>query len=317
MDRPGAAPDAPRAVSGVSMAAAPIARRRELVVGGSCAALAMAAVGSSFAVAEELVAYPAAGGQAARYALAGLILLAVLRGRLVRPTRRELVLLTALAATGLALFNALVIAAVEAADAGSVGVVVACVPVVLAVAAPLLARRALDPRVLLGAVVVAAGAAVVQGLGGVLPPRALVLALGALACEAAFSLLAAPLLDRLGAVAVSAWAALLAVPLLVASALVLDGPAAAFPVPTAREVAALAYLAVVVTALAFVVWYTAVHRLGAERAGLFSAVLPVSALLTAAALGESELTTGRLLGVLAVAAGIALALRRRNGVTAS
>lgn len=297
-------------MTGSPVTAAPPTPDRAVLVGGSCAALAMAAVGSSFAVAEELVAYPVAGGQAARYALAALILLAVVRGRLVRPTRRELVLLIALAATGLAAFNALVIAAVEAADAGSVGVVVACVPVVLAIAAPLLAGRPLEPRVLVAAVVVAAGAAVVQGLGGALSPRALALALGALACEAAFSLLAAPLLDRLGAVSVSAWASLLAVPLLVAVALVVDGPGSALPVPTAREAAALVYLAVVVTALAFVAWYTAVHRLGAERAGLFSAVLPVTALLAAAALGESQLTAGRVLGVLAVAAGIALALRR-------
>ena len=74
------------------------------------------------------------------------------------------------------------------------------------------------------------------------------------------------------------------------------------------EAAALAYLAVVVTALAFVWWYTAVHRLGAERAGLFSGVLPVSALLAAAALGSSTLTLSRLAGVLAVALGITAGL---------
>src|SRR5207249_1097766 len=82
----------------------------------------------------------------------------------------------------------------------------------------------------------------------------------------------------------------------------------AFALPSVAEAASLAWLAVVVTALAFVLWYSAVQALGVERAGLFSGVLPVSALLCAAALGHSQLTPGRVAGVLAVAAGIAAGL---------
>jgi drug/metabolite transporter (DMT)-like permease len=57
--------------------------------------------------------------------------------------------------------------------------------------------------------------------------------------------------------------------------------------------------------MAFILWYSAIRTLGVERAGLFAGVLPVAALLGAAALGESALSPGRLAGVLAVAAGIA------------
>src|SRR4051794_8554362 len=93
--------------------------------------------------------------------------------------------------------------------------------------------------------------------------------------------------------------------MLALAALIIDGPAGALAVPTAGEAARLAWLAVVVTAIAFVLWYSAVNALGVERAGLFAGVLPVAALLCAAALGASGLTPGRLAGVLAVAAGIA------------
>jgi drug/metabolite transporter (DMT)-like permease len=63
-----------------------------------------------------------------------------------------------------------------------------------------------------------------------------------------------------------------------------------------------------VTAVAFVLWYSSVHALGVERTGLFSGVLPVSALLVAALLGRADLTLGRLAGALLVGAGIAAGL---------
>ena len=158
------------------------------------------------------------------------------------------------------------------------------------------------------AVVVAAGAAAVQGLGGELTAAGLAAALGALACEAAFSLLAAPLLAPLGAVAVSAWAAILAVPLLLAAGLAIDGPAGLLRAPSAGEALGIAWLTVMVTAVAFVLWYSSVRTLGVERTGLLTGVLPVSALLVAALLGRADLTAGRLGGALLVGAGIAAGL---------
>jgi drug/metabolite transporter (DMT)-like permease len=59
----------------------------------------------------------------------------------------EAVQLAALAATGLVAFNLLVLAALEEAEPTAVGVVVGCVPIVLALAGPVLARRAPVARV--------------------------------------------------------------------------------------------------------------------------------------------------------------------------
>lgn len=275
----------------------------------------MTALGSSFAVLDGLHDYPQAGGQALRYALAALLLLGVARGRLARPTRRQLVRLALLAATGLVAFNLLVLAAERSMDPGSVGVIVGTVPVLLAIFGPLQAGRRPQRRLIVAGVVVAGGAALVQGLGGSFSVAGLAAALGTLGCEAAFSLLAAPLLTTLGPLTVSTISVLLAIPMLVAIALVADGPSGAFTVPTLAEAWRLAWLAVVVTAIAFLLWYSAIRRLGVERTGLFVGVLPIAALLSAAALGDSSLSTGRVLGVLAVAFGIAggLGLDRLRG----
>jgi EamA-like transporter family len=67
---------------------------------------------------------------------------------------------------------------------------------------------------------------------------------------------------------------------------------------------------VVVTALGFFLWYSAVRRLGVERAGLFAGLVPVAALVTSAAVGAAAFTLGRLAGAVAVGAGIALGMKR-------
>lgn len=274
------------------------------------AAGGMAIVGSSFAVLDTLRDYPQSGGQALRYAVGAALLVTLAGRRLPRVTARHLGRLALLAATGLAAFNLLVMAAESSMDPGSVGVIVATVPVLLALAGPLQDGRRPERRVVGAALVVAVGAAAVQGLGGELTAVGLAAALGALACEAAFSLLAAPLLRPLGPVAVSAWAAVLAVPMLLATGLIVDGPHGLLRVPTPAEALGLAWLAVAVTAVAFVLWYSAVQALGVERAGLLTGVLPVSALVAAALLGGGELTAGRLAGALLVGAGVAAGLRR-------
>ena len=277
------------------------------LTGSGLAVLAFMAVGSSVAAAEELTDYPIAGGQAARYAVAAVLLLVIVRGRLRRPSPRELGQLVALSATGLVLFNVLLLEAVRRADAGSVGVIVGAVPVVLVIVVPLLGRERIRPALLGAAVAVALGAALVQAAGGRMPAGALLLSLGVLACEACFGLLARPLIPAFGPAGVSAWIVLLAVPMLVVIGLAADG-SEALAVPTAREALALAYMAAVVTAGGFVAWYGAIARLGVERAGLFSGVLPVTALFTGALLGHAEVTPQRIAGIAVVAAGITAGL---------
>ena len=279
--------------------------------GSLLAATALALVGSLVAASDLVEGYPLAAGQAVRYTLAGLALLTIARWRLPRLRPRELAGLVALSATGLVLFNLFVVEGVRETDPATVGVIVGCVPVVLAFAGPLLERRPLSWRVVVAAVVVAAGAAGVQGAGGGISATGLLLSLGALACEAAFSLLAVPHLARLGPLAVSTYACLFAIPLLAVWSLVADG--ASVPLPDAEQAAAIAYLGLGVTTCGFLCWYSAVGLLGVERAGLFSGVLPVSALVVSALLGVAEITPERLAAVAVVAGGVTLGVRAGRG----
>jgi drug/metabolite transporter (DMT)-like permease len=278
---------------------------RNTLLGGLGAAGGTFAVGSAVAVSAELDDYPVLGGQAVRYALAALVLVALLRlrGPLPRPDGRATALLAALAATGLAGFNVCLIGALREADPAVVGVIVGTAPVVLAIAGPLLAGAPPAARVLAAAVIVTLGAAIVQGTGEA-TTTGILLAVGALAGEVGFSLLAVPVLPRLGPLGLSAYVCVLAAVMLAPTAALLDG-AGALPTPDAAELGALAYLVGVVTVGGFLAWYGGVARLRVDRAGLFLGLIPVTALAVAAGLGSDTITPLKAFGALMVGGGVA------------
>ncbi|WP_326644752.1 DMT family transporter [Streptosporangium sp. NBC_01755] len=273
--------------------------------GLSEAAGAMFLVGTLAGVAGVIGDYPVYGGQAMRYLLAAVVLLTVARMaglRFVRLTPRETALLASLSLTGLVIFNVCVIEATRHGGPALVGTVLGTVPLALA----LLGGRP-SPRLLLAAAVVVAGATVATGLGSG-DPAGLLWSLGALGCEICFSMLAIPLLPKLGAVRVSAYSAALAVPLLAVAGLLADGTAM-IRVPTAPEIAGLGYQSLVVTAVAFFLWYDALPRLGPGTAGLFAGLIPVGAIATGAILGLGTPSVPDLLGAALVVAGIVIGLR--------
>ena len=282
--------------------------------GAVLAAAAMTCVGSSVAVSATIVDAPLFTLQAVRYTLAALLLALLGRAtgrRLPRPRGREWAWLCGVAATGLVLFNVAVVRGVAHAEPAVIGVAVAAVPLVLAVWGPLAAGSRPAPAVVVGAGVVTAGAVLVSG-GGRTDLAGLGWAMLVLACEAAFTLLAVPVLRRLGAWAVSLHTVWLAAVALAVLALLTDGPGAVLMLSGADLLAA-AHLAVFVTALAFVLWYGAVDRIGAARAGLFTGVVPVTAAVGGVLLGGPAPAPVVWAGMALVAVGLGVGLSARSG----
>ncbi len=274
-------------------------------VGAVAAITATSILGSSVAVSKVLTDYPHYTGQAIRYGVAAVALAILLKARgmvLPRPDLRSFGLLILVALTGLVGFNILMLLALREAEPAAVGVVVGCVPILLATIGPLMSRQSPSRRVLIASVIVVAGAAVAQG-GGATTMKGFLLSLGILGCEAGFSLLAVPVLPKLGPHAISFYVCIIATAMLVAAALVADG-ASAIPRPTTSEIAAIVYLALAVTCGAFIFWYEGISRLGVDRAGLFAGLIPIASLVTAALIGEGGLGLYQVIGVLLVAAGV-------------
>ena len=270
----------------------------------------MIAVGTGVTVSTELVDYPVFGAQAVRYAIAAAILVGsvlLVRRPIPIPRGRDWLWLVGVALTGLVLFNIAVIRAVEYAEPAAVAVLIGAVPLVLLLSESIRLRQRPSPMLLGGATLVFIGAALVQG-GGRTTVEGVAWAVVALLCEAAFTLLAVPVLGRLGAVGVSVHTCWMAALMLGALALGVDG-AAALPAMDAGVVLAIAYLAVVLTAIAFVLWYSSVDLLGPAVAGLFAGLMPIAAALTGVIPGLTTVTPAVLGGSLVVGAGIAMGMR--------
>ena len=274
------------------------------------AALGMALVGSQVAVSGVLADAPLFAVQALRYTLAALGLLVVLRvtGRAIPvPRGREWAWLAGVALSGLVLFNVGVVRGVAHAEPAVIGVAVAAVPVLLALGGPLLGRTRPTPAVVAAAVVVTLGAVLVTG-GGRTDAAGLGYALLTLLCEAGFTLLAVPVLRRLGPHGVSLHAVWIAAVSLWGLSLVTEGPGAVGTL-RAEHVPAMLHLALGVTVVAFLLWYTAVGRIGPGRAGLFTGMVPVASAVGGVLLGGPAPGPVVWLGVGVVVVGVVLGMR--------
>ncbi|MFD5949894.1 DMT family transporter [Streptomyces collinus] len=283
--------------------------------GALLAALACVLVGGSFTANSVLGDYPYAGGQFLRYALACLLLLpAAGKGaadRLRTLTPRQWSRLALLAAVGMVGFNLAVIAAERTAEPAVPGVFVGCAPVAVAVLVPLLDGRRPQRVVLYGSLLVAVGAFTVQGWGRT-DLTGIAFSLCALAGEVGFAVLAVPVLRPLGPRLLSATVCAVAALESAAVALLVDG-AGWLRRPDTVEAAALLWQAVVVTVVGFVCWYMGMQRIGAERATLFSGLIPVAAACTAPLVGTGSYGPAQAAGSALVGLGVALgsgALRR-------
>ncbi|MGV0851750.1 DMT family transporter [Mycolicibacterium phlei] len=278
--------------------------------------LGMTFVGGSAAVSGLLADAPLSTAQALRYAAACLLLVLWARitgRRLHRPRGAEWLWLLGVALTGLVVFNVALVRGARHAEPAVLAVAVACVPIALAVVGPMQQRRRPGARVLVAAVVVTVGAILVEGLGRC-DTTGLLWALTVFGCEAGFTLLAVPVLGRHGAVGVSVHTTWLAAAIFAVPAVAAEGPWAAATFDTGA-VLAIAYLAVGVTAVAFILWYTCVSALGAARAGLLTGVAPIAAAAVSVPVTGEPVGAAVWAGIGFIAAGLAVGLAARPALT--
>jgi drug/metabolite transporter (DMT)-like permease len=279
-------------------------------VGALCAAFGTALAGTSFVATSLLTDYPFLSGQTLRFALGAVsltLLSLLMRARWPRPTGREWALLALLAGAGLVGFNLACLAALRSAEPAVLGVIVGATPLLVAVAGPLMSGRRISGRLTVSAALVVTGAALLIGLG-----RGSAGGFGfsvlALLGEVSFTLLAVPLLPRLGAIPVATYVCVLATVEMGVLTAAVELPGGALRLPDLRELGALCYLAVAVTAAAFILYYLGLRTLGPEATSLFAGLIPVAAAFTAPIVGSGTLGVAQVAGSLLVGTGLSAGL---------
>jgi drug/metabolite transporter (DMT)-like permease len=298
---------------------------RQRWLGMALCGAAMATVGSTV-VASRLIAsgLPPFTATALRFAVATPVLwllMRLTRTAWPRPHWHDARLLLLQAVAGSVGYTVLLILGTRYAPAADAGVVAGTLPAVAALFAVVALGERPSRALLLGIVLATAGVLIItlpearaaaRGAGATaLWGHALVL--GAVMCEATFILVNKRLRQPVAPLALSACMSALGLLACIVPAW-LEQPWLR-PVPPVA-VGAAVYYALVPGVLGFWLWFAGSQRLAGAQASLMTAVMPVSALMLAAAVLGERVTTAQLGGcalvLLAVLAVAAPGLKRQN-----
>lgn len=245
--------------------------------------------------------------------------LLVVRDGWPRFTARQWLMLCALGASGIFLYNLCFLYGLKFIEAGRGALVVALTPVVIALADWGLFGAQMTRRKALGVVVAMLGCLLVVSKGDLLDLLAgsvgigELLIIGCVFFWAIYTFLGRRATQTLSALAATFGAALTGWAMLTIAALV-DGSLFAVATLTWKGGASIAFLGLFGTAVAFTWYADAVRLLGATRAGAFINLVPVFAVLTGTLLLDEQLGPVVLAGGALVIAGVLITNRAGRAV---
>jgi drug/metabolite transporter (DMT)-like permease len=257
---------------------------------------------------------------AGRFAIACSLLVALaykLEGGLPRLTRQQLVATFALGVTGIFIYNVSFFAALAHMPAGRAALFVALNPIVTALALAILFKERLSKRKWFGITIAFIGAFVVITRGdisGALHDLSTSIGIGelimfcAITSWAAYTIIGRHALKDLSPVAATCYASFWGFLLLCCGA--------AFELPTVdisrftwQVIAAIGYLAIFGTVIAFVWYYEGVKTIGPARTAVFNNLVPVFGILFGALLLHEPILISMIIGGALVIIGVTLTNR--------
>ena len=238
-----------------------------------------------------------------------LFLLLRCRGPIPLPHRRDWVPIAVLGVLGHLVYQLAFVFGLDATLAGNASLVLATTPIWTLVLSTAIGQEQHTTLVwlgvlaaLFGVVMVVTGGGADLGSGGSLPWGDL-LVLGAAFTWSVYSVGARDLTRRYGALAVTSWTLWVATPGLIAAGV----PSVAGMDPASVSTLAwlgVAYAAILGIAIAYVLWNNGLERIGSARTAVFSNLVPVVALITAAMwLGERP-SAPQLAGAVVITGGV-------------
>jgi drug/metabolite transporter (DMT)-like permease len=252
-----------------------------------------------------------------RFLAATVVLAALVRmreGGLPRLDRRQLGAMVALGFFGVFLWNVCFFAGMERVAASRGALIMALNPIAISIGMWLVYGERMTGWRWLGIAVALLGAAIVIShgdlpmlfAGAIGPGEAFIF--GSVLGWAVYTLIGRRVLGRISALATTTYAALFGTAMLAAGA-VIEHPWAEIAALPAKGWAAIAYLGVLGTVVAFLWFYEGVQRIGPSRTAVFINLVPVFGVTFGAVLLGEPVLASMVIGGLFVIAGVALTNR--------
>jgi len=286
----------------------------------ACLATGMGIVGTSVTANKYLIGHiPIMLAMEIRFLLAALVLLIVVRlveSGLPRISLRLHIILAAQALAGVVAFNILLLVGLDMTTATISGIITAATPALIAIMSFLLGDR-LSPVAWLGVALTIGGVVLVNLLASPSeeiarrPILGATLVFLAVVGEAAYTILGRHVTRSIKPFATATWICLYGAAMFLPLALHdLNGfPLGSVPISTWI---AILYLAIFVTVIAFVLWFTGLASIPASTAGAFTGMIPITAVISAALLLDEPVGVAHLVGITCVLGGIILVARARS-----
>jgi drug/metabolite transporter (DMT)-like permease len=257
---------------------------------------------------------------AGRFAIACALLVALaykLEGGLPRLTRQQLIATFALGVTGIFIYNVAFFAALAHMPAGRAALFVAFNPIVTALALAFIFKERLSKHKWFGITIAFIGAFVVitrGDIGGALHDLSTSLGVGelimfgAITSWAAYTIIGRHALQGLSPIAATCYASFWGFLLLCCGA-VFELPSLEINRFTWQVVAAISYLAIFGTVIAFVWYYEGVKAIGPSRTAVFNNLVPVFGIVFGALMLHEPVLMSMIIGGTLVIAGVTLTNR--------
>ncbi|QHZ48332.1 DMT family transporter [Bacillus sp. NSP9.1] len=284
-------------------------------------ALAMAIVGSSVVVGKLMVeTIPVFLSSGLRFLIAAIVLVILLfcfEKGFPALTKKDVFVLLIQSFTGVFLFSICLLYGVGMTTGMESGIITSTTPMAVGILAFFLLKEKIEKRMALGIVLAVMGVMTINlfgagGDGG--NPHALLgnlLVAAAVVGEALFTLLAKMLSPHISALAISTFVSLFGflffLPFAAYEALSFD-----FSAPGIVDWSYVLYYALIVTVLAFYLWYSGVTKVPAGISGIFTSVLPVSAVALSGIILKEQFTFIHMLGVAFVIGGIFVTVLKKE-----
>jgi len=225
-----------------------------------------------------------------------------------RLTGSDWLALVALGVVGHLLYQYLFISGLARTSVANSSVIIAAAPVLIALIGAAIGQEHVGPVHWLGAGVSAFGIYLVVGQGMTIGGAGLtgdVMVAGAVCCWAAYTLGSRPLMERHSPVAVTglsmAIGALLYLPLAWSTLRAVE-----WSFVSKTTVMLLMYSALFGLCLAYTIWYVGVRQIGSTRTSVYSNLVPLFAIGSAAIVLREPIGLRKAIGAIAVLAGVAL-----------